>query len=471
MPQLNHEALAGAELHAWLAQPGGVTPEAVRASLQERLRGETLTDLRTREAFELLAARHCAQPACPAEVRAVLVEELGWHEDALHLQRLDEVAIDTALARWRADRSIDALQARGASDSALGFLLSGHMPRLVPQMMDAGFVRRMRAALEEIRWQHADALRFRLDAAVVAAWQARVDRKRYTAQTLFYSFLAGLALAAALRPLLGDATDPVYLGAACQALAIGATALYVLLAPPALRARVTRLQSAIVGRLAQDNLHGKLIRGWIAAASLGTLLLFADLPGIARPALLLACAAVGLLLMAPLQVPGLYLLIGLQAGVVGAYLHVATDGAYGLASMLAACTSLTTIKMFRIRQLTALRARLGTGAARVSASWLAGCVLLVLVSRNALLPAAQLAPLTWALLVTGVLYVSAALSILVVIPLGITLHLALNYIVLPPAALAGTLPQALELVLLMLAARAAYDWHQTAQGATLAPPQ
>lgn len=467
-PEVNHAALASAELQAWLAQPAA----NLRQTLRQRLRGDVLTDLRTREVFELLAARHCAAAHCPETIRSAIVDELGWADDAAHLEQLDKNAIDTALARRRADYSYNALQSRRAGNSALGYLLAGQKPHIVPQMMDARFVRQMRAALEEITWQHQDALRYRLDAELVAWWQHKIDGKRYTAQTLVYSFLAALALIAALRTVLPrDYVSSDAITAFSYSLVVGGTALYSLLAPRSLRAHILRLGQDVLGALMQNDLHGRLVRGWSLVASAATMLLFVPLPGVIKPALLLLCAACGLLLLVPVMVKGLYPFIGAQAVIVGIYLTMATNGKHGIANMLAACTCLATIKLLRIARLHELRDRLGTRAALVPASWLAGCILLVLVYRYTLLAETKLAPLMWLLLLTGIYYISAGMSVFIAIALGITLHFALNYIVLPPAALVNTLPRALEPLLLMLAARAVYDWYQRARGTAPVPSQ
>ena len=345
VPEISHAALASAELQAWLALPAA----NLRQALRQRLRGDVLTDLRTREMFELLAARHCAEAHCPEAIRSAIVDELGWADDAAHLEQLDKEAIATALARRRADYSYNALQSRRSTNAALDFLLSGQMPQFVPQMMDARFVRQMRAALEEITWQHEDALRFRLNGDVVANWQRRIDGKRYTAQTLVYSFLAALALIATLRVLLPrEHVSSDAITAFSYSLVVGGTALYSLLAPRSLRAHILRLGQAVLGELMQNDLHARLVRGWSLVASTATILLFVPMAGVAKPAVLLLCAASGLLLLAPVMVKGLYPFIGAQAVIVGIYLSMATNGKYGIANLLAACTCLATIKVLRI---------------------------------------------------------------------------------------------------------------------------
>ena len=457
LPEIDHPALAGAELRGWLAQPG---PD-LRACLRERLHGEALTDLRTREAFELQAARHCAQAHCPENIRRTLVNELGWTTDSGHLQRLDADAIDTALARYRADLSFVGLQARRSSEPAIDLLLSDRVPHYVPRMMDARFVRQMRAALEEIEWQHADALRFRLDVDIVARWQRKMVRPAYTVQTFVRSFLTGLALTATLQALMWpDRSAFGLIAALSYGLTMGGTALYVLLAPASLRAGATRLGQAALGRLMVNDLYDKLLRGWSLLAGAATMLLFVELPGMTRSVVLLLSGATGLLLLMPVVVRGLYLLIGVQAGAVAVYLYFSAARQYGMLDLLAACLCLAVIKVLRIRWWSELCERIGQRAVLVPASWLAGCILMMIVTRGALLTPPVLAPLTWMLTITGVFYVSSEMPFVSAAVVALALGLSMNYIHLPMPVLGKSLALALEPLLLIFAARAMYVCHK-----------
>jgi len=194
------------------------------------------------------------------------------------------------------------------------------------------------------------------------------------------------------------------------------------------------------------------------------MLLFVDLPGMARSVTLLLCAAAGLLLLVPVVVRGLYALIGVQAGVVAIYLYMTAGGNHALLDLLTACLCLAVIKVTRIRWWADLCERLGARAALWPASWLAGCILIVGVARYALLPPSVLAPLAWMLMITGVLYVSSEMPFVGAAVVALALGLSMNFVHMPAPALWRSMALALEPLLLMLAARAMYACHRLITG-------
>lgn len=272
---------AHAQWRAFLAQ----SAYAPRAQLQAIFQSDAMLGFSTRDAFELIALRHCADPECDETLRGALVEHFDWAQDASHVVKHDPAAAQDAVGRYQATNSLDQLRRDYADDSTIDFLLAGSIPENLGRTGDKTFIQQMKARIEYIRWHHPDLLTYRIDPDVFAWWEQKVETKRYFVQTAMWSLAIGVVGFFVARSLL-DLDDPAWaIGAlffGCQAISFGTIALIVLRPPQGFYAALARFKvNRIDAWLHEKRYQNRWQFGWLAPfAGLSLLMLVPD-PGIA----------------------------------------------------------------------------------------------------------------------------------------------------------------------------------------------
>lgn len=305
-----------------LIQPeSGPAPAEIAASLwaafiadstnQPRLKltglaaSDALLTLAVREQFELCAARYCASAACSEEVREAVARHYRWLDDDTLIARA--LPQETAFLRaWlRAERSWTDLLQQHNSNAAVRALLTDRRSMPWLRSMNAGFMRKMRALLDDIDMYHPELLHFKLDPERVAAWRRRAARKRYYVQTALYSVGVGVLSGIMCRqylPALGwsDAAARI-VALTVLALALLLPAAFAFVQPPSFanwRHR-SRTGARLAGRF--DDLRFRPLAqfGWLAPFAAASLALFIPAPSpilrLVVGATLFACAIVATL--------------------------------------------------------------------------------------------------------------------------------------------------------------------------------
>lgn len=253
------------------------------ARLEQAARSDALLNFDVRDHFEACAAEYGASEACPEHVRAALVEHFKWDEDASHIRAKAPWAADTLLGRWRAAASHDYFRQFVKTDDVVRHLMADRVPGFVARTCDAGFMERMRAVMETIRWQHPDLLEYRLNQDVFQAWEARVAAKRYYYQTAIWSFITGFAVWIALAysfdfdSLAEGWPLASFLG--LQAASFAGIALITFRPPTALYERLERHRDEHLAERLHNARHNAWLRfGWVGLFAIASLGLFIPSP-------------------------------------------------------------------------------------------------------------------------------------------------------------------------------------------------
>jgi hypothetical protein len=175
---------------------------APRLLLTKLAASDALVNMDVREQFELGAARYCASAACSDELREAVSRHFRWADDHTLIARILPQETHFLRAWLRAERAYTELLALQDSNPAVKALLTERAIIDWFRSHDAGFMRKMRALLNDIETYHPELLHFKLDAERVATWQRRAARKRYYAQTGLMSVFGGLMLAITCRTYL-----------------------------------------------------------------------------------------------------------------------------------------------------------------------------------------------------------------------------------------------------------------------------
>jgi hypothetical protein len=390
-----------------------------RLKLEKVLRSDELLNLLCREAFELIALRHCADAGCEEELRAAVVEHFGWEQDGQHMQQLDGQAVYDALGRYRSDMAYGHLLKTSQSGSpdaahiarAARKLLAARPPRFALATMHAPFTRAMRDLVATIRWRTPEILRYRINPDVFNWWELHVQQKRYFLQTALYSVIGGMALYLLLAAMFGirileGESVALPLLAASMASVIAAVA-YLTLKPPArLQGSIQAWRDALHRGLQTKRSYLLIKYGWLAAFLLLSQLLFIPAPGmllgIALSAGLLVCAALGLIAVSPNLLTRGYVIIAVVSILLGFGLHFAFPS-YSWVAMLSAGACLQILAINGDERLADIQALYGTNMlSRLQTGWLVTLGMLAYCATVGLLPPVALAMLAWTWLVAGV---------------------------------------------------------------------
>jgi hypothetical protein len=381
------------------------------ASLAAAQADERLHGFDARDAFELLAARHAANDACPADLRAALVEHFDWAGRGGPVLRRDPELAATLLGRHAADIGWNSLVEQAASDPLLAYLAQDTVPKKLPRRWDANFVGNMRDTLLNIRWRHPDLLAHRMNHDVFHWWEAQVADKRYFRQTAGWSSLAGIGLCALMitaTPLGDDGFGALFLLVACQLLAIAGGAWLALRPPEQFYARALELQVRWFGKPLADARYDLAWQvGWMPPFAFFSVALLLPNP----PFLLGAIILLGMTVCAAMAVLACSLAITRARFCLAFVLSIAVVLFAGdipafatIPEWTVQCFGLTLFTVF-LSHGTPLYRMLGWSEARLAQArvgWLAaGVGLAVAVSQDAF-PMAQL-PALMLLLLAGVL--------------------------------------------------------------------
>lgn len=380
------------------------------------LQDDAMLNLDVREEFDLCALRYCASAGYDLALRQALFEQLGWDHDFSYLTRSHADLVRSAVQRYRADRSFAHFSDNRDSYPGLDCIMSQQPPSAyVRQLFDQKFTLQLRELLHAIRWQHAEMLAYKLDAALFEQWEHAVFSKRYFKQTALAScglgfvlhfMLAGVLDAAGFT--LGDtAAYASLLG--FQALAFALLAMHALRWPAPLFARFDTLQDALQERLpvlwARPGLRQL---GWIVPYLLLALLLF--LPE--RSDTMRLVTSAGLCMSALLAyamnrqlLHGMLLLLSLGLSLFVAMFMSgkgSTALAIGEAMPLMCC-----LATLALRSATGLYGECGGPEAllpRLRAAWLIGCAGLLSLLYVQQLPAALVGAMLYAWSCAGLLF-------------------------------------------------------------------
>jgi hypothetical protein len=381
------------------------------ASLAAAQADERLQNFDARDAFELLAARHAADAACPPSLRAALADFFDWTGRGVTVLRRHPDIAATLLGRLGADADWEHLVQQAGRDPLLAHLIADRVPARLPQRWNGTFVRAMRDVLATIRWRHADMLTYRMNQDVFGWWEAQVAGKRYFRQTAGWSIMAGIGLCISLDTVTPASTSlqPLaILFIVCQLLAIGGGAWLAVRPPEALFAHALALQQRWFGKPLMDTRYDRAWQaGWMVPFAMLSVALLVPDP---HP-LLAAATALGLTLCAALAVLANSLEITRVRFCVAFVLSIAMILGAGAIPAFAAipewsmlCFGLCLFTVFLTRG-TLLYRMLGwsdTLLARLRLGWLAAGIALAVGVSQDVAPQLQL-PALMLLLLTGVL--------------------------------------------------------------------
>lgn len=384
------------------------------ASLAAAQADERLHGFDARDAFELLAARHAADDACPPDLRAALAAHFDWTGRGGPVLRRDPDLAATVLGRHAADIGWDSLVEQAASDPLLAYLTQDSVPKKLPRRWDGHFVRTMRDTLLNIRWRHPDLLAHRMNHDVFHWWEAQVAEKRYFRQTAGWSIAAGLGLflltMTVTQPPAGidETLGAGLLFVLFQLIAVGAGAWLAVRPPQALYARALVVQIRWFGKPLLDARFDRAWQvGWMAPLAILAVLLLVPDP---HPALLVAeslgmtvCAALAILASSPSMTK-----VRFALAFVAAILTVVFGGAIYPFSFVPDWTLLCfVLALFTVflNPGTVLFRCVGLDRKRLSelrAGWLTACLVLAFCMHQSILPAWHEAALML-LFVSGIL--------------------------------------------------------------------
>lgn len=394
-------------------QRSSVSP---RVELDRQLRGEALQNLATRDAFELIAARHCGGVDCPADLRGAIVAYFEWERDASQLARMDAQAAHDAVGRARADTQHIQLCGASSSSKAARCLLADKPPSFSLRHWDARFTKAMRELIATIRWRTPEILHYRLNQDVFAWWEARVQAKHYFWQTAALSLLAGIALYLALVFSTWATSDGAILACFVSAmlLSVGGTALYKVKAAGTLKPALLEFRYRHYERHLHDGAYHQLKYGWLLAFVPLTLLMFAPQPGMLLQGAvtlgLLLCCGAALLGAAPNLLPRGYIVILVVGLLLGWGVHTALPGFGWPAAMLTGiCIEILAVNCDE--RLADLQTYAGsTRLTQIMMLWLAGFAALIFCCYTPVLPALVLAMAVWIWVLVGVVLTSFSVS-------------------------------------------------------------
>lgn len=166
----------------------------LRLKLHDLSASGELLNLHVRECFELCALRHAASERCDDEFRIALADYFNWEADPAFIAREMNEAAGETLARLRAHRSLIRFTALAAHDDAVEVLLADQVKYRWYKTSDGNFTKRLRAAIQHIRWEHPEMLHFKLHQQVFESWEQAAEAKRYYVGTAFGSFIAGMVI-------------------------------------------------------------------------------------------------------------------------------------------------------------------------------------------------------------------------------------------------------------------------------------
>jgi hypothetical protein len=195
-------AEVAASLWATFVAASAVQP---RLALTNLAASDAMLNMDVREQFELCAARYCVGEACTEALRDAITSHYRWGDDDALIARTLPRETQFLRAWLRSEQAYKLLLIQQDSNPAVKALLGTRSAWTWIRSCDAGFMRKMRALLDDIETYYPELLHFKLDAECVAAWQRRVERKRYYVQTAFFSIFAGFLLAAMCREYLPSA--------------------------------------------------------------------------------------------------------------------------------------------------------------------------------------------------------------------------------------------------------------------------
>lgn len=425
-----------------------------------------------RDALEVVAARWCASAECDPELREAAVDYFGWQDDHRHLERLDGDTVHVVLARYRGQHALRHLMAEG-DESVKRALCARAAPqspgaRLLAQLrlLDAGFVRALRATIQHVRWEAPELLHYHLDRTVFEWWEARVARPRYTWQVLAASLFGGVVLFLALLFLLPAATTDAAVGLlllGAVAVALLAGVCYVRQPRPDGQGALARLKA----RMLDEPLHGEhhLVAryGWLLAFVPVSLLMLVPQPSPgwqqAAAAAMVVCAAAAAYGAAPaLTKVGYALLVAIGLFLGGVFQRQLLDGHLPLAGCcMAFCLhSLLMTHAMRAYDLARCVPRLDT----LRRGWLLGTAVLFMAPYFVTLPA--LAPYAmWLWLLAGALLGPFSAPALVVLPLYLVAWFLASDLRFRMALVTDPRVVALESFLLVVAMFSALSmWHE-----------
>jgi hypothetical protein len=260
IPAVSADALARA---AWADFLVSYTPRRL-ASLDALYADERLERFDARDAFELLALRHTADDACPADLRIGLVELFDWRDSGTSLLRRYPALAYATFNLHAMDMAWGNLLHQAQTDPLLLYLVQDAVPEKLPQRWNSDFVHAMRDKLAAIRRYEPDLLAHRINLDVFNWWEAQVADKKYFLQTAGWSSVAGLGLWGLTMMVMLTLGSIMPSQAAiafvlCQLITVGTTAWATLRPPEKIVRWFIGLQVRWIGQPLVDKRH---VRNW-----------------------------------------------------------------------------------------------------------------------------------------------------------------------------------------------------------------
>ncbi|WP_420996141.1 hypothetical protein ACKI2N_018960 [Cupriavidus sp. 30B13] len=249
----------------------------VAEALQRCLQDDAFVSIEARAQFEWLALCYCARDDASPAARTALFEGFGWEEQAAHLARRDGALTRHAVARALADRQFSYFRTYAKGSAAARALLAPPPARIGWRaLMGGGFVRDMRALLEQLRWKTPETRHFHFDDGVLAAWEDAVSRPLLSWGQLFHALWIGAIAASVALMIVVMHEERAGRGAVSPWLALG-TCGAVLAAPMLLWIWYVRFwQQAVMQRLARWRARPGVQWSWFGLyAVIGAFAMFA----------------------------------------------------------------------------------------------------------------------------------------------------------------------------------------------------
>ncbi len=190
---------------AFLRDYANAFTESLHYSLANELtrhtRGPDFDNLDFAQAFELEAARYCAQPDPDPDLIEGLNAFYRWEENPAHLNALQPGLIWPILSELRALRMYQHLL--NLKSDAARALLADTPPRWSLKLYNRRFTQEMQQLIQHMRWNCPETLHRKLKAEVIDWWEPRLARKRLQGPHLLASTLLGMSFSAMLFSSLG----------------------------------------------------------------------------------------------------------------------------------------------------------------------------------------------------------------------------------------------------------------------------
>ncbi|MBW9332672.1 J domain-containing protein [Herbaspirillum sp. RU 5E] len=165
-------------------------------ALTKHTRGQDFDNLDFAQAFELEAARYCAQPDPDPDLIEGLNAFYRWEENPSHLNALQPGLTWPILSELRALRMHQHLVK--LKTEAARALLADSPPTWSSKLYNRRFTEEMQQLIQHMRWNCPEILHRKLNAEVIAWWEPRLTRKRLQGQHLLASIVLGIVFSAML---------------------------------------------------------------------------------------------------------------------------------------------------------------------------------------------------------------------------------------------------------------------------------